>query len=355
MNEYSNIYIDEAGNTGSDVLNADQPYFVLAAVHFSDEELLQIQRDIAYGKELHFVKMKKNSEGRIAIKRLLQHPWMNEEHITLELVDKQFCIYAQIVDMTVEPVFHYIFHEDLYTQRNNILLANCLYTFCRHHQDKPKVNAFLESFVKMMREQTDNAVVDFYKNVEQLSSVSDKPLKDILLWISLSQRILDCVLVEDKTFCLDTTLSSLLRLVEHWREKLNRELDIIMDNSKQIEAGKLLIDELSQMDNPPQLVGYDTRKHLFPLPIHSVQMADSASSFGVQLADAVASAFAFVWNDTSTKYKLFRNELNAMPFFKIKGYPLMPASEEELFKEVDSSEDSDSLEFIAQHISGQKH
>lgn len=109
MSTYPNIYVDEAGNTGSDILNPDQPYFVLSAVHFSDEELQQIQKDIPYDKELHFVEMKKSIKGRLTIKKILQHSLMNEDHISFEFIDKQFCIYAQIVDMTIEPVFYFIY------------------------------------------------------------------------------------------------------------------------------------------------------------------------------------------------------------------------------------------------------
>jgi len=49
MNTYPTIYIDEAGNTGSNVLNCNQPYFVLSAVHFTDAELVQLQKYIMVG------------------------------------------------------------------------------------------------------------------------------------------------------------------------------------------------------------------------------------------------------------------------------------------------------------------
>lgn len=73
MNTYPTIYIDEAGNTGSNVLNCNQPYFVLSAVHFTDAELVQLQKYIMYDKELHFVEMKKSIKGRNTIKLILQH------------------------------------------------------------------------------------------------------------------------------------------------------------------------------------------------------------------------------------------------------------------------------------------
>jgi hypothetical protein len=57
-NTYPKIYIDESGNTGSNICDENQKYFVLSAVSFSDKEVEQIQSDIDYPKELHFSERK---------------------------------------------------------------------------------------------------------------------------------------------------------------------------------------------------------------------------------------------------------------------------------------------------------
>ena len=351
MSTYPNIYVDEAGNTGSDILNPDQPYFVLSAVHFSDEELQQIQKDIPYDKELHFVEMKKSIKGRLTIKKILQHSLMNEDHISFEFIDKQFCIYAQIVDMTIEPVFYFIYKEDLYKRRGNIILANCLYIFCRNHSNQEAVSDFLHSFEEMMREQTEESIEDFYLNVDILSSISDEPLIDILSHISLSRRILDNVLIEDNKYCLDTTVTSLLCMVDHWYKKLKIKINVITDDSKPIKSSLDIIEQLSKINEKQQLVGYDTRKHLFPLPINSLSMVDSKINFGVQLADLIASSISFIWNDTTVKYKKFQEELKTMSFFQLKGYPINPATSDFLEQTVDDSNDSSPVDFIISNLS----
>lgn len=72
--------------------------------------------------------MKKSIKGRLTIKKILQHSLMNEDHISFEFIDKQFCIYAQIVDMTIEPVFYFIYKEDLY-KNGGILFWRIVYIF----------------------------------------------------------------------------------------------------------------------------------------------------------------------------------------------------------------------------------
>lgn len=351
MNTYPNIYIDEAGNTGSDILNIYQPYFVLSAIHFTNEELESIQKDISYDREMHFVNMKKSIKGRGIIKQVLQHPLMNEEHISFEFVDKQFCVFAQIIDMTVEPVFYFIHNDDLYKKRGNIILANCLYTFCKNHPDQESIKNFLYSFVNMMREQTQESIEVFYSNVDFLCENSNKSLTDILQQIRLSRCILDDVLVKDNKFCLDTTVTSLLCMIEHWFKKLGMKVNIIADNSKQIAAGLEIITQLSQLTCKRQNIGYDTRKYSFPLPVNYITMVNSATNFGVQLADLIASSISFIWNDSTNKYKNFQNELKTMSFFKIKGYPIQPASADYLSQDIDDSNDSSPIDFIVQNLS----
>lgn len=350
MNTYPTIYIDEAGNTGSNILNCSQPYFVLSAVHFNDLELFQLQKDIMYDRELHFVEMKKSIKGRDAIKFTLQHSLINEEHISIEFIDKQFCIYAQIVDMTIEPVFYFIYNDDLYKKRCNIILANCLYVFCKKHPNQDIVKAFLYSFEDMMRNQTEESINKFYLNVEILSSISSESLTNILQHISLSRTILEHVLIEDNKYCLDTTVSSLLRMVDHWFKKFGTKMNVVTDHSKQIKAGLNMIEQLSKISSKQQLVGYDTRKHIFPLPINSISMVDSNSNFGVQLADLIASSFSFVWSDTTSKYKIFQNELKLLPFFKLKAYSIQPETTEYLSQEVDYSNDSSPIDYIIQNL-----
>ena len=96
------VYFDEAGNTGSNITNQVQPYFVLSSVCYTDDELQQIQKDVAYGNELHFMNIKSQWQGRDAIRRLLGHPLLDKNHVTFQIVDKTFATYAFMVDMLID-------------------------------------------------------------------------------------------------------------------------------------------------------------------------------------------------------------------------------------------------------------
>lgn len=349
------VFFDEAGNTGSNITNSDQPYFVLSSVCFSDEELAQIQKAVAFYDELHFVKIKSRWDGRDAIRRLLGHPLFDENHVTFQIVDKAFAIYAFMVDMLIEPFFKYRLNENLYKERSNVKMANCLYSFAENASKrdatiKAYVQDLKKDFETMMRQQSEEAIEDFYETVNILCSMTSDGFQDILSWMLPSQDMLEMVLTENKKYCLDITLSSLLVLTDHWHRKLDSKIDVITDNSKQLYANRDLINQLIAIEGY-QSVGYDTRKATFPPQINNVSFVDSKANYGVQIADLVASMVAFSYTGTKGLEK-FQEEIKSSKLSRIPCYPLMPASTEYLSQEVDTSNDSDPLDFIVEKIGG---
>ena len=66
------LYFDESGYTGSDLINPEQPYFTLASVRLTEDEIAVMKEDIGYvewGKELHFKSMYSNYQGRQMLKK----------------------------------------------------------------------------------------------------------------------------------------------------------------------------------------------------------------------------------------------------------------------------------------------
>lgn len=42
------LYFDESGYTGPDLINSKQPYFSLASIRMTDEEIAQIKEEVGY-------------------------------------------------------------------------------------------------------------------------------------------------------------------------------------------------------------------------------------------------------------------------------------------------------------------
>lgn len=348
------VYFDESGNTGSNITNREQPYFVLSSVCYTDTELQQIQKDVDYATELHFKKLKGSGDGRKVIRRLLNHPLINEQHVNYHIVDKSFAIYAFMVDTLIEPFMKYRLNENLYKGRSNVILANCLHTFAEKASESNAtigayVNDLKKGFEKMMRTQTQENIDDFYETVNILYTMTSGGFQDILSWMLPSQDMLEIILTDDKKYCFDITLSSLLVLTDYWHKRYNSKIDVITDNSKQLYAKRDLINQLISIDGY-QSVGYDTRKATFPSQINTLSFVDSAASFGVQIADNVASVVAFTFTGTK-ELEEFQQEMKDSKLMKFPCFSLMPSSTDYLLSEVDTSNDSDPLDFLVEKLS----
>lgn len=342
------IYVDEAGNTGSDILNQQQQYFVLASVNFSDDELKELQTATNYSKEFHFVKMKKNAQGRKALKTLLQHPLMNKEHIYWVWVDKKFCLYAEMTDIIIESVF-YARGKNLYNKRGNIILANVFSSFATNFSDKALIELFENSFVEMMRTKSENSIEEFYGLVGMIKNKAISEFADILSIIEDSRNLIKKILYGKDKYVLDTTVTSLFILIEHWYNKFQINLNILTDDSKQIQEHESLIRKLINIKDS-QAVGYDTRVSHFPLPVNSLNMVDSKNYFGIQMADIIASAVSFVLNDAD-KYKSFQDEIKNYQALQVPCFSIQPSSIEKLMEPVDDSNDIDPIEYLIEQLS----
>ena|ERR1700761_5198051 len=103
------IYFDEAGNSGGNLLDKDQPCFVLASHDFNSEEtdaLLAPLKAMSNASELHFMRLKKYPKYQKALIDLFNHELIKEDRIYHYFAHKQFMISIQMVDQLIEPVLY---------------------------------------------------------------------------------------------------------------------------------------------------------------------------------------------------------------------------------------------------------
>lgn len=246
-------YFDEAGYTGSDLTNVDQPFFSLGSVKYTDDEIQQIKNDLSLNDatELHFKKLYKSSKGQQRIHSLLSHHLVDKEHIKIGIAEKRYCIYAQIVDVLIETMAHSI-GENIYANRGNLIMANLLYTFAINHSNQPLVKAFEKAFVYMIREQDDASITGFYQKANNLYNDADtnKEFKEMLKFVIVSRVTVNEAFTDDK-FYLDNTLTVFVSLVFAWYKQTGMRLDVKFDDSKPIATKEDLIRQLMKKESIP--------------------------------------------------------------------------------------------------------
>lgn len=101
------VALDEAGQTGEDLLNVEQPVFALAAVHLdADTARALVAPRLGGADELHFKRMRRSGPGRRHVVSLLEATEINPRTVRLSVMHKRYVVVAKLVDLLLEPAFH---------------------------------------------------------------------------------------------------------------------------------------------------------------------------------------------------------------------------------------------------------
>lgn len=313
------IYIDESGNTGQDLLNSEQTVFVLASNNFSDIELETLSKLFENDKEIHFKKLKNNSIGQNSIIKFLNHELITEKNIICSTAHKEYATVGQIVDQLIEPVLYDI-DVDIYRFGQNIAITNFIYVFGISFWDKELFKTVLNLFINMMRTKKETDIIDFYNSVNKLYKSLKPEYKQLLEPIIHSKKQINIILEGVNKFTIDLTLSSFYIICDKWYKKTNEKLNIIQDDSKQIEFFKSYIEFTKSLNLPKQEIGFGSRKMTFPTQIENLTLVNSEQNIGVQISDLIASSLTFMYNNDNPKYKTFVEQIQKSKLLQLNNY-----------------------------------
>ena len=345
------LYFDEAGFTGADLTNKEQPYFVLASVRFTGRELDVLRSDLQLGAdELHFKKMYGNEEGRNIIEKIISHPLLDKEHVKLGMANKRYCIYAQMVDILFEK---YCYEQgiDFYKNKMNIRMSDALYCYAINHENQSLIEDIEETFVNMVRGK-ETEIDDFYLCLNVLINDKDTipEFRNLLEHIDATYSVAEFDLPFIDSYYLDNSCSLFFSLLQKWYTKTNNKNDVLFDASKPIAMHKIFFERLRDMPVSETLVGYDTRKHILPLPVGNIDVVDSGKYFGIQIADVIASAATFILTNKNQKMQPFRNELNSHKILTQFEEAINVHTVEQLINLPQSQNEINPLDFICKHM-----
>jgi hypothetical protein len=324
------IFFDESGNSGQNLLDPNQPVFVIASHNFSEEETKKILSPIeSTGEEIHFSRLKKYRKQQRQVIESLCDPFITSSRVKIVYYHKRFALVTHIVDQLIEKSFHQR-GLDLYKKGLNISYSNTIYYLGKHQWDKELYERFLVNFQKMIRDTSKESTESFYRCAHLLSDSLDGYQKEILEPVLESELYIDSILGSIRKYSIDLTLPSITLLANWWYKETAESLEIIHDDSKQVEFWKNFIFYLSKMlGNEKVEVGYDYRKMTYPLSIDSVTMECSKSVIQIQLSDLIASSFAYCVKRINVDKVLddeFANEILKSRLGEIDTHPVMPTN-----------------------------
>lgn len=289
------IYLDESGNTGSNLVDQNQPVFTLAGCSFSKEESERLLALLATRSETeaHFKRLKRRKPGQDAVIRLLKDESVNADNVKVNLFDKRFMVITKIVDILVEHFAH-LSGLDLYRDGGNIALSNMLYycmpTFC----GADNVDKLCNLFVKMIKVQDQESISGFYGQLQLM--VETTPHEDFVGTLNLIQATEGCVhdaLSDIDKSALDPSIPALFQQCVDWGKVYPSGFDVIHDDSQTLEKQQEMITKFMDWSKESKTIGYDRRKFDLPLKSKSLTFSASEEHPQIQVADIIASSIAY--------------------------------------------------------------
>lgn len=286
-------YFDEAGNSGDNLLDKDQPVYTLFSHDFTEDQCREIMApllSISNADELHFKNIKKYHNQREALLQCLRHPLVQSDHLFYYTAHKEFMIVALMVDYLFEHTA-YKLGQDLYKRGQNIATANVIYIVSQHW-NREYWKEILTCFIKWIRTAKTVDAKAFYQAARKLiSSLARKDEEVFIGMMLMSEPDLEEIQDSFGKFIADPTLACFVAHCTNWGNKYDSSFDVLFDSSKQIGHWLELIDFFNNL--PRREVGFGSRKHSYPLKIGKLETGDSKSSSPLQLADLFASSLNY--------------------------------------------------------------
>jgi hypothetical protein len=289
--ELLEIFLDEAGYTGSDLASRDQPVYVLASTVLTDTEAAEVfERCFSgdRGREIKHSRIARTKKGRARVVDFVRR--IDRQRVGFFAAHKEFVILSFLVDFWVEPIAHRD-GINLYDKGGNIAMCNVMYITLGATMGADGRRELLRRSQVMHRDRTAFSYDSFWSML--YDAVRQHPvLEQIAVFlISAEQRLGWVHLQSLPRQLLDVGDLFLLDTVNTWRQQFeNREFHLIHDTSKAIDRRRATWDAILDPNNPSRLVGQDRRTFRFPLPVRKLSIEESHERPSLQLADIVAGA-----------------------------------------------------------------
>lgn len=296
MSDATCIFLDECGYTGDDLINADQPVFVLASNNLQEDEASQLLKEHfgdVQSTELKHAVLSSRPKGQSRVVSFIRAISTGQRCATA-LWHKEYTLLTTIVDFWIETAMHRD-GIDLYHRGGNIALSNLLYVSLNSLLPEQLLRGHLVRYQAMMRQRTRASYDAFWDGLWRLFDISDGLLQDTLVWMLGAERQLGFACLEDfPARPLNVTPSSLVAIATVWRDRTGKSIELIHDATRDLAKDRAFWEAALGPNQPAATVGHDRRQISFPLNVRAVRFDDSRSCAPLQVSDLVAGAVATV-------------------------------------------------------------
>ncbi|NMG58369.1 DUF3800 domain-containing protein [Geitlerinema sp. P-1104] len=321
-NNVQEIFCDESGFTGPNLLDSTAPFFTYSAVAVSNEEAKEFVEKLIkdykiQSGELKANKMRKSSPGRKAITHILEK-FSTRAKVVVH--DKKYSLACKFYEYIFEPALaskNSIFYD---IEFHNFV-SNLLYIHFKEGGNYAE--CIFNDFYQFMK-------MDYNNFFDSLSSPKiPLGLNEIKEFCIHQREIINLELDSIKgtnvgKWVLDLSSSSLFSLLGEWGQE-SYQLKVFCDSSKPLKEQLELFEEMVNKEDK-EFIEVAGKQH--PISFNLIEipkLADSKKFPGIQIADVFAGTAAFVFGEISKdKHKSYPTEWKQYLAPCISSYSVTP-------------------------------
>ncbi|WIH05132.1 DUF3800 domain-containing protein [Xanthomonas translucens pv. graminis] len=322
------VYCDESGNTGTNLLDPNQPVFALASttLDFAAAKSLVDPLLIRGQKEAKYAKVKSSAQGRSALINLFKSSLLTPAVATILMADKRFYLAVQLVDKLIEPPMHEA-GIDLYARDGAVNLANLWHYAGNDIFRNGGWEQLLLAFKDALQLRTQEAFDRFDRMVIAAAHDVAPEMKHLVVALLQAQGRLPQFLGIFPQAAFDPAVDVFIMIISMHMETEQGWFDVTHDASKPLVQQADLLMALMTPNADPTVLGYGDRKMELPLRVSSLSFGNSVDLPQLQLADLLAGCAVDCLLAISGKREMlpFHREVLSTPFNDLFAGGILPS------------------------------
>ena len=351
------LYFDESGFTGYNLLDEIQPVFAIASTDLDPNiarDLLRESFPKYKGKEFKFSKLWKLQSHRGCFPQFGQNVGTFANRIFVWRVDKKFAILTKMVDFLVEPIAREAGY-DFYANGFSLNYTNHIHFGLTQLYRRNCIGICLRHIRDFSRNPTHNGLRNLQLDLERLGAKAGEPMKGFLDFMALGARHFTRYFSVDRFKGSDELqLTSMVAIVGHWRNLYDEDFEVVQDSSSNFFHRLDEWENITSSNVPsqyhPSASGVSYR---FPLRVVTTNLVDSKDYPAIQLCDVLAglATRAFRKNVTGADRKILNSTIEA-GLGNIQMSGIAPEDFDPYRLEPQQRDGPDSVDLMAEIMSG---
>lgn len=324
------VYFDESGQTGTHLLDAEQPWFVLASTDVGETEAGEIL-DRCFpgrqGKELKSRSILKGTRGRRQYLEFAREVGKAPERFCVAKIDKRFSVVGKMVDNLVEPLLRaqgYDFYADDYARK----FANSASYVFAHLLDPAVAEPPMVAYNDFAREPDAARLAALQTALRQARRGAPYGSEVTLDLMSDGADAFDRL--HDLAHFQDTNelhVTAAVSCMGHWRSRHRGPFEVVHDESVHFFSRSEGWEMMTNPDIVPASFGMGGKALDLPIPVTATVSVRSHECALVQLCNLLAGLISRSGPGASQDFREFVSEAERAGLGGVSIFPITAGNE----------------------------